>query len=197
MLKAIARAVMLGIAVAAPVAAQDSSACECRQRHEHVPSEFELRSAASLSFMQSRPLGALGSNIEFGYGLDGAYLFRLDKRGFLSLRAGVGFVDYGDESKRVPLSPTVGGRVQVKLSTNNYIVPMSLGPQLTWPTGKFRPYVNAGIGGQVFFTESHLGGASDDEDFASTTNKSDFTAAWVAGGGVYVPLYQQETKVGF
>jgi hypothetical protein len=188
-------ALALSVAVASPIAAQDSSSCACQPRRERIPSEFELRSSGSISFIQSRPLGELGGNIDFGYGVDGAYLFRLDKRGILSLRAGVGLVDYGAESKGVPLSSTVGGRIQVKVSTDNYIVPMSIGPQLTWPTGKFRPYVNAGIGGQVFFTQSHLDGVDDEHDFANTTNQSDFTPTWVAGGGVYLPLHEGKTKV--
>ena len=182
-------------AVVSPLAAQDSSTCACRPSRPHEPSDFARRSSGSIAFVQSRPMGALGSNIGFGYGADGAYLFRLDQRGVFSLRANVGIVDYGNESKRVPLSPTVGGRIQVRVSTNNYIVPMSIGPQLTWPTGSVRPYVNAGLGGQAFYTESHIDGADDDDDFAHTTNQSDFTSTWSAGGGVYIPVYEKRTKV--
>jgi opacity protein-like surface antigen len=191
----VAAAALLCIASAVPIAAQDSTESVRSPRHEHVSSEFELRSSGDFSFIQSRPMGALQENIGLGYGLNGAYLFRLDRAGFWSLRADVGFAEYGSESKRVPLSSTVGGRIQVKVSTNNDIVPMSIGPQLTWPRGKVRPYVNAGVGGQLFFTESHLDGVDDNEDFASTTNQNDFTATWVAGGGIYFPVYEKKTKV--
>lgn len=188
-------ATLLSVIAATPVLAQDSSSCVCHPAVERVPSEFALRSSGSVSFIQSRPLGDLRQNIQFGYGLNGAYLLRLDKAGIFSLRADLGFLDYGDESKRVPLSSTIGGRVQVKVSTNNYIVPMSIGPQLAWPTGKFRPYVNAGVGGQVFFTQSDVEGTSDGSPFASTTNQSDVAAAWVAGAGIYMPVYEKRTKV--
>ena len=47
------------------------------------------------------------------------------------MRADVGVVEYGNESKRAALSETVGGRVQVNVRTTHYIVPMSIGPQLT------------------------------------------------------------------
>jgi hypothetical protein len=90
------------------------------------PSEFARRSSGSFSFVQSRPLGGLSENIGFGYGLNAAYLLRLDQEGYLSLRAAAGFVDYGSESFRVPLSTTVGGRIQVKVSTDNNIVPQSI-----------------------------------------------------------------------
>ncbi len=190
----IAAAVALGIS-GSPLGAQDSASCRCRPSPTRQESDFVRRSSGSIAFIQSRPVGTLGDNIGFGYGANGTYLFRLDRRGVVSLRADVGVADYGNESKRVPLSSTIGGRVQVNVSTNNYIVPMSVGPQLTWPTGAIRPYVNAGVGGQAFYTESHVGGVDGSDDFAQTTNQSDFTGSWSAGGGVYVPLYARHLKV--
>jgi len=161
----------------------------------HVPNEFERRSSGALNLIQSRPSGTLGDNIGLGYGINGTYLFRLDQRGVFSLRADAGFLQYGEESKHVPLSSTVGGRIQVKVSTNNNIVPLSIGPQLTWPTGRVRPYANAGIGGQFFYTQSSVQGDDDSFDFANTTNQWDKTLTWVAGGGVYVPVYERNMKV--
>jgi hypothetical protein len=172
------RAALLLTAAATPLWAQRS-----RQ-----PSEFARRSSGSFTFTQSRPLGDLARNIGFGYGGSAAYLFRLDHSGWLSLRADAAFVDYGHETKRVPLSSTIGGRIQVKVVTRNHIVPVSFGPQLTRPSGHFRPYVRGGIGGQFFFTDSHVEGTDDNLDFARTQNQSDGTPSWVAGGGFYVPV---------
>jgi opacity protein-like surface antigen len=177
---------------AATAAAQDTAA---RQPVDRGPSELARRSARSLTFVQSRPQGAFGQNVGLGYGLDGAYLLRLDDAGIWSMRVSVGIMRYGDESKRTALSESVGGRVLADVKTDNYIAPMSIGPQLTWPSGAFRPYVNAGVGGQAFFTESHLEGADDRSAFASTTNHSSFAASWTLGGGVYVPVYAGKTKV--
>ena len=186
----IALAALAGAAAFTPVAAQNSTTTG-----EHIPNEFELRSSGSISFTQARPLGGLQQNIGFGYGVDGAYQFRLDRRGILSLRGDLGFLGYGQESFRVPFSETVGGRVQLRVRTSNYILPLSIGPQLTWPTGRVRPYANAGIGAQYFFTESSVDGTRDNETIASTTNYSDWTSTWVAGGGLYVPVYEKQTKV--
>lgn len=189
-------AALFGVAVATSARGQDSARCNnCLPRHEHTPSEFERRSSVSISFIQSRPTGAFQKNIGFGYGGNLGYIFRLDDAGALSLRADGGFSVYGDEHFSAPLSSTVGGRIQVKVSTNNYIVPLSIGPQLTWPRGRVRPYVNAGFGAQFFVTESNVEGSEDDWDFASTTNHSDWTRSWVAGGGLYIPVYQQKTQV--
>ena len=171
--------------LAGSASAQDSASANVSSG---APSELATRSSGSVSVVQSRPQGAFGKNIGFGYGANGAYLLRLDRAGILSMRADVGVVEYGNESKRAALSETVGGRVQVNVRTTHYIVPMSIGPQLTWPVGLIRPYVNAGLGGQAFFTESRVEQADGGSEIASTTNHSAFAAAWTTGGGVYVPL---------
>lgn len=188
-------AALISIAAVSPVLAQDSTIILDTSRQAFAPSELARRSSGSFSFIQSRPLGGLAENIGFGYGLNAAYLLRLDRNGYVSLRTDLGFAQYGSESMRAPLSPTIGGRIQVKVSTDNYIVPMSIGPQLSIPTGPVRPYVNAGIGAQAFFTESHVDGSDDNEDFAHTTNQHDWTSSWVAGGGVFVPLYAKKVSV--
>lgn len=191
LVRRIGRAAAFSLAVATPALGQepgqDSTTCVCTRRPHEIP-EFARRSSGTIAFTQSRPLGGLKNNIGFGYGASGAYLLRLDRAGVLSLRADVAFVDYGHESMQVPLSPTIGGRIQVKVVTSNYIVPVSIGPQLIWPTGPVRPYVTAGIGGQFFFTDSRVTGTDANSDFARTTNQSDGTGTWVAGGGVYVPI---------
>lgn len=180
------------VLVGAPLIAQDSTGSRTARRN---PSEFVLRSSGEIGFIQSRPAGEFASNIGFGYGANAAYLYQLDRDGILSLRADLGFVDYGNESKRVPLSSTIGGRIQVKVSTRNYIVPVSIGPQLTWPTGDVRPYVNAGFGGQFFFTQSSIDGNNDSYSGLSTTNQHDQTHAWMAGGGVYIPIHSSKVNV--
>jgi hypothetical protein len=182
-------AAVLVAAIAASATAQDSVSNNSLGR---APTPLELRSTVSVSLIQTRPQGALAENVGLGYGLNGAYLFRLDRAGVFSIRADVGVVEYGDESQRTALSGTVGGRVQVNVRTTNYIVPMSVGPQIMWPTGLIRPYVNAGIGGQAFFTESRVdnvaNGSSVGPAIAYTTNQSDFVASWVVGGGIYAPI---------
>ncbi|MEP7066617.1 MAG: hypothetical protein ABI889_11330 [Gemmatimonadota bacterium] len=184
------RAALLLILAASTLAAQNAST---REPLAQTGSQLARRSSFSLDVIQSRPQGALGRNVGLGYGVDGAYLFRLDGAGIWSIRVGAGIVSYGGESRRTTLSESVGGRVNVK--TNNYIVPMSIGAQLARPSGLFRPYLNAGIGGLAFFTESHLEGEDDQRAFASTTNHSSIAPSWTAGGGIYMPVYNGKTNV--
>jgi opacity protein-like surface antigen len=188
----ILRAVLLA-AVVAPVAAAQQSAS--RDTSSTTLSELARRSSASLAVVQSRPQGAFSRNVGIGYGVNGAYLFRLDEAGIWSLRADAGVVTYGNESRRAALSETVGDRVQVDVKTSNYIVPLTLGAQMSWPRGPVRPYANVGVGGQAFFTESHLEGVDDYTSFGSTTNHSAWASTWVAGGGFAAPLYVGKTTV--
>jgi hypothetical protein len=188
-------AALLALGFTSSAVAQDSTSCTCTTVKASTPSEFALRSSGTIAFIQSRPQGGLAQNIPRGYGVDGAYLFRLDKQGVFALRFGAGIVDYGHEAKHVPLSPTIG-RVTVKIKTTNYLSQLTIGPQLTWPRGLIRPYVNAGIGGQVFFTESDVEDTgSDDASGISTTNQSDWTGAWTFGTGVHVPFSRGQTSV--
>jgi hypothetical protein len=189
------RAALLSVALITPALAQDSTACQCWPPIVRSPSEFERRSSGEVAFVQSRPTGAFSRNISFGYGAMGTYLFRLDRAGALSLRADGGALGYGSESFRAPLSSAIGGRIEVKVSTTNYIVPLSIGPQVAWPRGLFRPYANAGLATQIFYTESGAEQADEYSDFPSTVNQSDVTSAWVVGGGLYMPIYDHQTVV--
>lgn len=155
------------------------------------------RTSFTASILQSRPQGELARNIGTGYGAAATVLYSLDRAGFLSLRADVGIVQYGDEVKSTSLYGGAAGRVNLNVRTSNYIVPMSVGPQLMWPTGIVRPYINAGIGGQAYFTESHLETDQVGGVIASSTNQSDFTFAWTAGGGLYIPLPVKSKSVSF
>src|SRR4029079_8842193 len=137
------------------------AASSAAQAIEGASSDFLRRSSVSIAAIQTRPIGTLGENIGLGYGVSGAYLFSLDPQGIVSLRADVAAVQYGNESKRSAFSETVGDRVQVRTRTSNYIFPVTLGPQLAWPSGPVRPYVNAGVGAQAFVTESDVEGVDN------------------------------------
>lgn len=152
------------------------------------PTGNPARSAVAFALVQTRPVGALGDNIGAGYGLAGAYLLPLDRRGMLSLRADLGGAEYGHETRRTAFSESVGGRVEVNARTANTLAYGSIGLQLTVPVGPIMPYVNGGIGAQAFYTESGVMPIGGGPALASTVNQFDAAPAWTVGGGVYVPL---------
>src|SRR3989442_14304163 len=76
----------------------------------------------------SQPKGEFGRNIGSGFGAGGALLYHLDRPGFVSLRFDVSAVEYGRETKRVPLSEYIGQRILVNLTTTNSITALGFGP---------------------------------------------------------------------
>lgn len=140
------------------------------------------------SVVYGRPTGDFASYVNQGFGVDGFARWKVDRRGIFSLGAEGGWMQYGRETMRVPLSSTVG-RINVDVTTSNNIVFLGAGPQLTVPSGPVRPYVSGSVGFSYFFTESSVSGSnSDDYSFAETKNFDDFIFATTGGAGVYIPF---------
>lgn len=164
-------------------------AAHAQRRDRDDPFSRDWRFEVGGSVNYGLPQGAFRDNVRQGFGVDGFARWNFDRRGILSLRTDGGFLGYGRETKRVPLSGTIGGRILVDLTTSNNILHVGIGPQLTAPDGPFRPYVNGGIGFSYFFTESSVEGSNNDnEPFASTTNYDDVTLSLTSGAGVLIPV---------
>ena len=139
------------------------------------------------------PTGGFHSNVDgaWGVGVAGRHHFRWFSP--LGVRADLAFLNYGNETQHVPLSPTVN-RVMVDMTTSNNIAVFSAGPELQLNRGPIRPYVYGFAGYSYFFTESSVGGDYEG-DFASSENFSDggFATGW--GGGVSIPLRIRRASV--
>lgn len=147
-----------------------------------------IRFDASVNGVYAQAVRDFGRYVDHGWGVDLAGMFRLDRRGILALRADLTALEYGSETKRVPLSPTVG-RILVDVTTSNTIFAASIGPELRVPVGPVRPFVNAAIAVTDFSTSSSVEGSNEENSsFASTENYDDATRAYRYGGGVYVPF---------
>lgn len=105
----------------------------------------------------------------------------------LGLRGDVAFLNYGNETKRVPISPSIN-RVLVNMTTSNNIAVASAGPELMLRRGPIQPYVYGFAGYSYFYTQTSVGSDRDGEAFASSTNFGDGGLATGWGGGVSVPL---------
>ncbi len=148
-----------------------------------------------ISAILGLPTGDFQDYIEAGGGLNANIVWPVKRESPLALRADLGFLVYGDESKRVCFGGGVGCRIQLDVSTTNSIFFANVGPQLMMPTGALRPYVNAGVGFSYFSTTSSVAGSSGNEDFASTNNFDDATMQWAAGGGLLVRLSRGKVPV--
>src|SRR4051812_25726471 len=82
------------------------------------------------SFIVAQPQQEFGDHVNTSFG--GSMNVRwAPHNSALSLRSEIGAIGYGNESKRVLLSPTIGGRVMGRLTTSNFIAFAHAGPQLT------------------------------------------------------------------
>lgn len=189
-MKRAASALLLGVAVFAAFA----SSVQAQRRH---PGDWEdgarlpqrpsgFYAGAALAY--GRPQGEFRDYVEHGFGGDAHLLYQPAARGVLALRMDAAFLTYGNERMRVPLSPTIGGRILVNVNTSNNIGFLGIGPQLGVPDGRLRPYVGGFVGVNYLFTESSVEGRDDDLDFARTTNYDDATFSYGGRAGLYVPL---------
>ena len=113
----------------------------------------------------------------------------------LALRFEGGGIGYGSETKRVPLSPTIGGRVMVDLTTNNLIAFAHAGPQLSMTRGAVRPYIAPTAGIAYIATVSSVSGDDSSENFASDTNYDDTQFSYGATAGTYVKVSTGRTPI--
>ena len=141
------------------------------------------RGFVGAEILVGRPVGAFAENVGTGFGLGGFGRYALDEGGLLSLRADLGFLQYGRET--ILICITLPCRVAGDLTTENNIMFAGLGPELGVEGGPLRLYGNLSAGFAYFGTTSSVEGAgTDGEPFASSTNFDDTTFAWMAGGGL-------------
>jgi len=148
------------------------------------------------SFIGSFPQGDFAANAGRGLGAAGTFLYHLNSAGWASVRFDALWTQYGKETKRVPLSETVGERVLVNVNTTNEMGAFGVGPEFSLPFGPIRPYVNGAFNGVIFRTYSSVEGSnSENENFANTKNHGDSTTAWSYGGGVRIPVNKKSVGI--
>jgi hypothetical protein len=142
----------------------------------------------------AEPVGAFATNIDqaFGFGAAVRHHFRWFKP--LGVRADVALLNYGNERKRVPVSPTLN-RVLVDMTTRNNIALFSAGPEVMITRGPVRPYAHAFAGYSYFYTESSAGNDYEGGAFARSTNFSDGGLALGWGTGVSIPFAIRSAQV--
>jgi hypothetical protein len=161
------------------------------QRRGSPPPRF----AAGLRFAVINPVGSFGDAVDAGFGVDAHALVHLVPSGVFSLRADLGFLNYGSESDPVCLAPPVGCRFEVDLITANNIGHAYVGPQLALPAGPVRPYAHAGAGFAWFSTATSLEGVDAESSFDDDDHLDDLVFSWLAGGGIAVPFVVRGTRI--
>jgi hypothetical protein len=98
-----------------------------------------------------------------------------------------GFMIYGIENRRAPLSTTVPD-VTVDVERRNSMVNFHLVFQVCPFEGQIKPYLEGVAGGAYIWTETSVEGSSDIYEFASTVNQDDFAWSYGIGGGLLISL---------
>jgi hypothetical protein len=147
----------------------------------NIPSRFSVGG----DFTVSQPKGEFADNVPTGYGFDVTALYRIDRSGWLSVRADAGGNQYGHEHIGLGF---ITPRVQLDLNTDNRFGFASLGLQLQFPDGWIRPYANAAYAGVDFFTQSCVTANDDAYQDQCHTNHGDWAGAGVFGGGILIPF---------
>jgi hypothetical protein len=138
------------------------------------------------------PQGEFAQNVNIAGGIGGGVLWRIG--GPVALRADLGFLIYGSETRRLPLGGGALGLINVDVTTTNSIFGGSLGGQIGVPGRTVMPYLGGAIGFSAFTTSSSVSGSnSSAEPFATSTNSNDGTFAKSVFGGLYVPFGEGTT----
>jgi hypothetical protein len=152
-----------------------------------APAQASSNVAIPLGLQVGVPQGAFAEAVAIAGGVGGGALWGIGPA--FGLRADLGFMIYGSETRRVPLGGGALGLIDVDVTTTNAIFGGGVGAQLGMPGGSLMPYVGGEIGFSVFATTSSVEGSnSSDEPFATSTNSSDGVFSQTALAGLYIPL---------
>jgi len=141
----------------------------------------------------AQPTGDFGLIVDEGWGFELGGRYELDPAGLLSVRASLGFINYGSETLR--FCSAYGCRVGVDLHTRNNIFFIGMGPELGIQIGPLRPYARAALGIGYFETTSGLSGDDSGYTYANTSNFDDVVFQQRVGAGLGFRLANGRTPV--
>ena len=152
--------------------------------------------SGGLHFNVGFPQGELEEQLERNaYGV-GGQIFYSRQRNPLALGLELGWMNYGNESRREPFSTTIPD-VTVEVVTTNNIVQGFFVLRAGLPQGPIQPYGDALIGFNYLFTETTIKDADDpSEEVASSYNRTDAAFAYGFGGGVMISVYTGTSNSG-
>ncbi len=152
--------------------------------------------SAGGGLMLGFPQGEFKQNLDRpGFGLSAEILFFNPREGLpFGFGLDIGYLNYGNESRQEPFSPTIPD-VVVDVDRSNNLVNFHLLFQIAPPSGDVRPYAELLFGGSYLFTETSINSRGN-EEVASNTNFDDFAWNYGVGGGLLIRLYSPDEQEG-
>jgi hypothetical protein len=127
-----------------------------------------------------------------GFGLSGHFGYQIPHSPVL-VGTSLGFLIYGSETRREPLSTTIPDIVVDVETTNNILTGhLLLRVQPPMQTGIFRPYLEGLFGFHYLWTETKIQDWDDDDNEIGSKNHSDAAMSYGGGGGMMIRVYQRK-----
>ncbi len=145
--------------------------------------------AAGLNLTLAIPSGEFKEKVDnVGFGLSGHILFLAPKpKSPFGIGLNLGYIVYGSESRREPLSNTIPD-VFVNVDRTNSLMNFHLLFTVGLPQGRIRPYLEGLFGGSYIYTTTSVKSQGTGEEFASSTNFDDWAWSYGGGGGFTILL---------
>lgn len=170
-----------GVSISLPATATAQSVSE------PAPPRFEA--GAALEYAQ--PVSQFSQNVRRGFGGGGHLILGIDPARVLGIRVNADYINYGNASQYFQFNSGFQSTVLEQRTSNNIFV-ATVGPQLTFPSGPIRPYVNGGVGIAYFYTQTSLKQndpySNQSVDLAQATDYSDNSLAYTGSAGFYFPV---------
>ncbi len=143
---------------------------------------------AGINISLALPQGEFGDQVDnVGFGLSGEFMFLSPKtHSPFGIGLNLGYYIYGNENRGEPMYNIP--EVFLRVDRTNNLVNFHIIFELGLPSGRIRPYVQGLFGGQYLFTETSVKNENNNEEFASSTNYSDWAWSYGAGGGISILL---------
>jgi hypothetical protein len=161
-----------------------------------VPASAKLNFMGGLHFNGGFPQGEFKDQLnKDAFGLGGQFFYAPETSPF-GIGIELGWMNYGNEKRREPFSSTVPD-VTVEVTRSNNLVEGFFIFRGQVPRGPIRPYADAMVGFNYFFTKTTISNSDDpSHDVASSTNQDDAVFAYGFGGGAMVQVYDGPKRSG-
>ena len=156
---------------------------------------------AGLNFSMGFPQTEFSENVDnVGFGLSGHFGYQIP-RSPVSIGATVGFLIYGRESRKEPLSTTIPDIIVDVVTTNNILTGhLLMRVQPLASDAAIKPYLEGLFGFHYLWTQTKIEDWDDgDDDDISSKNYDDAALSYGGGAGLMIQVYKgkKENSNGF
>lgn len=154
-----------------------------------ISSNQLLAQSVGLNFTLALPQGEFKNNVDnLGWGFSGhAAIFTPGPALPFTVGLNLGFINYGNESRRAAWSYTIPD-AYVDVTRTNNIFNFHLLFQVSPFSTPVKPYIEGLFGGNYLFTTTEVKSDYLDKNLTETTNQDDFGWSYGAGGGFMIRL---------